>query len=321
MIRPQPRLKPLLFGMLTHIPGMANFRYLQTGTGGTSKSRYCYTVWLRHLKLCAETVPNFSFPKHIAELGPGDSLGIGLAALISGVEHYYAFDVIAYSDLEKNLVIFDELVELFKNTAALPDNEEFPRVKPFLKNYDFPKILDSAHLENALAPQRLKRIRDSLIEVNSKSSVIHYCAPWSDSKLVRESSLDLIYSQAVLEHVDDLDSTYLSMYKWLKDGGVVSHQVDFKCHGLATTWDGHWAIPEWQWKIIRGKRPYLINRSPVSDHRNYLTKYGFKSLKEISVEETSSIDRSQLASAFQNFSDEDLKTSGCYFLSQKSTRA
>ena len=33
-------------------------------------------------------------PKMVAELGPGDFLGVGLAALVSGVESYHAFDVV-----------------------------------------------------------------------------------------------------------------------------------------------------------------------------------------------------------------------------------
>lgn len=36
-------------------------------------------------------------PDTVAGLGPGDSLGFGLAALISGADKYFAFDVVEQS--------------------------------------------------------------------------------------------------------------------------------------------------------------------------------------------------------------------------------
>ena len=41
---------------------------------------------------------NFS---KIAEIGPGDSIGVGLLALLLGVEKYYAFDVVKFANVEK----------------------------------------------------------------------------------------------------------------------------------------------------------------------------------------------------------------------------
>jgi hypothetical protein len=71
-----------------------------------------------------------TYPKVVAELGPGDSLGIGLAALVSGAEKYFALDVVEYTNIERNLKIFDELVTLFKNKEDIPGEQEFPEVRP-----------------------------------------------------------------------------------------------------------------------------------------------------------------------------------------------
>ena len=38
--------------------------------------------------------------------------------------------------------------------------------------------------------------------------------------------MDFLYSQAVLEHVEDLDNTYKAMQKWLKPSGFISHTID-----------------------------------------------------------------------------------------------
>ena len=71
----------LVVGMATYIPGLR----ILTGrrTGGTVSARYCYSVWLRHLSMLYQSALPTTF-KTTAELGPGDSLGIGLAALLSG---------------------------------------------------------------------------------------------------------------------------------------------------------------------------------------------------------------------------------------------
>ena len=74
-------LKQMAIGMATWLPGRAN---LWVGaTGGTVSARYCYGVWLRHMKMAREAGLDTN-PRVVAELGPGDSLGIGLAALLAG---------------------------------------------------------------------------------------------------------------------------------------------------------------------------------------------------------------------------------------------
>ena len=60
----------------------------------------------------------------VAELGPGDSLGIGFSALISGADKYFAFDVVEHANASRNFEIFDELVSLFKNKEDIPDDKE-----------------------------------------------------------------------------------------------------------------------------------------------------------------------------------------------------
>ena len=49
-------------------------------------------------------------PAIIAELGPGNSLGVGLAGLISGAEKYYGLDVVEYCSSAETLGLFDEIV-------------------------------------------------------------------------------------------------------------------------------------------------------------------------------------------------------------------
>ena len=50
----------------------------------------------------------------------GGPIGTGLAAMLSGVDHYVALDVIRFAHTEANLRILDELVTLFRRRAGRP---------------------------------------------------------------------------------------------------------------------------------------------------------------------------------------------------------
>jgi hypothetical protein len=286
-------------------------------TGGTNSARYCYTVWLRHLVKAVENgLP--AYPKVIAELGPGDSLGIGLAALLSGVEQYIALDVKNYAVYDRNLAILSELIELYKNRTPIPGEDEFPKVRPNLSDYTFPStILDSSRMGMMLDPIRLEKIREALAHTNSKHSIIRYSAPWYDDDQIDLGSVDLLFSQAVLEHVDDLDAVYDAMVKWLKKNGYMSHTIDFSSHGLAQAWNGHWLYSDPLWALVRGKRPWLINRQPLSVHIELIERSNMSLVLKETVCASSKIKKGELAKSFRALSSEDLSTRGVYLLARK----
>ena len=252
-------------------------------------------------------------PTTVAELGPGDSLGIGLAALLSGASSYYALDIVNFTNTARNLDVFDELVALFNKRERIPDGAEFPATHPRLDSYEFPAyILTDARLRDALDPRRVESIRATLtcLEHHADKRIgISYFAPWDDTAILKAGSVDLIYSQAVLEHVDDLEHTYQTLYRWLKPGGVMSHQIDFSCHDAVKQWNGHWTFSDWTWRLMRGKRPYSLNREPHSRHLTLLTINGFKVVCDLRGKIRSGIKRKQLARRFQGLTDEDLSTS------------
>lgn len=314
----------VLVGLATYLPGM--YERLTRGPGGTDSARYCYSVWLRHM-VRAHQAGVWNDPKTIAELGPGNSLGIGLAALLTGAERYFAFDVVEHASDAGNLAIFDELVALFAARADIPDEAEFPAVKPYLTRYDFPQaLLPEPRLANNLRPQRIQRIRRALCAVDPAGDApVRYVVPWlgtsGPARAPELGSLDMIFSQAVMEHVDDLDAAYQAMGRWLAPGGFISHQIDFKSHGTAKAWNGHWAISDLEWRLMRGRRPSLINRQPCSEHLRLLEKQGFKTLVTERIKSASDLERDHLAARFRTLTDEDLTTSGLYLIAvPQSTR-
>lgn len=310
----------ILFNLTTFIPGVTSLppvrSYLHRdslGTGGTCSARYCYSVWLRHLVKASENGLE-TRPRVIAELGPGDSLGIGLAGLLSGAEKYYALDVVEHTNTQRNLAILRELVDLFSERAPIPDDEEFPRVQPKLSTYAFPEhLLDADLLRASLSPERVRRIERSIIDTHAEGSIIKYWAPWTDAAIIEEGSIDMLFSQAVLEHVDDLGTTYDMMARWLEPSGFLSHVVDFKSHGFAEAWNGHWAYSDIMWKVIRGKSVWSINREPYSVHMRMLASAGFHIVGQNIVHLGSDLRIEDLAGRFRGMNPDDLSISGVFF--------
>lgn len=307
----QRKTKRLLYALASFVPGVTALR--STKTGGTDEARYCYSVWFRHLVLAHENGLCTGTPATVAELGPGDSLGIGLAALLSGVNRYYGLDVVDYTSNERNLSIFDELVELFRQRSPIPDTTEFPQIKPAIESHDFPSsVLTDDRLRSALRPERLAAIRRALATEDRPGEFISYFVPWYSTDTIQPASVDMILSQAVLEHVDDLPATYRAMAAWLKPDGFVSHQIDFRCHGTANEWNGHWTYSDWFWRLMRGRRFYLINREPYSTHVRLLQEAGFELAGTKKVQTPSRIDRDKVAPRFHQLTDDDLTISGAF---------
>lgn len=310
----------MILNTVALVPGAAQLAPIRSrlsrrgiGTGGTNSARYCYTVWLRHLMMAARLGLNTN-PRDIAELGPGDSIGAGLAGLLCGAERYSALDLVKHANPVSNVLIFDELVELFRARADLPGDGEFPAICPRLDDYRFPAhILDEARMQRALHPDRVARLRDAVLG-DEPSDLVRYCVPWHEARVLERGSQDLVFSQAVLEHIDALPEAYAAMRLWLKPSGHMSHQIDFKSHDLADTWDGHWSYGDLRWKLVRGGDSWSINRQPCSEHLRLLGEAGFRVLVTQPVQRQPSFPRRALARRFSAMPEADRSISGVYFI-------
>ncbi len=124
-------------------------------TGGSGSARYCYSVWSRHLVKASDAGLSTE-PRSVIELGPGDSIGVGLAALLTGADSYVALDRMAFARRSANLDVLDELIELFQHRSPIPGDSEFPQIRPTLDNYAFPgSVLPAERLDEGLQPDRL----------------------------------------------------------------------------------------------------------------------------------------------------------------------
>jgi hypothetical protein len=308
-------------GLVTYVPGL--YSYLQRrSVRHTVSAEYCYGVWLKHITLLAANGMN-RLPANVAELGPGGSLGVGLAALLSGVERYRAFDIVRYTNVEWNLRMLDDLVERFRTRAPRP-RRGWPNFDQHLDETLFPRaILTDEVFEKALAPARVEAIRDAVrrMDTTDADAMIRYVVPWHSAEVLEPESIDLLLSHAVLEHIDDLPATYAASAEWIRPGGWMSHQIDFRSHGLTQDWNGQWKYSPGVWRLIRGRRPYLINRQPFGIHLSLAERCGFSVRCALRSPRMDGVSRHELAAEFAGLPDEDLLCSGGFLIGQRSSDA
>jgi hypothetical protein len=295
-----------------------------TGTGGSDSARYCYGAWLRHAISLAEAVPDLR-PRVIAELGPGDSLGLGIAALLSGIERYVALDVLAHTNVEANVEILAKLNELFRARADIPGEDEFPELYPRVADRRFPvDALTTIGLVPDVSGVRLNAIRQAILDSNGGApaeAAIRYLCPWPTAS-VEPGSIDLVVSQAVLQDMDHwtgadaLSTAFEAMARWLKPGGAMSHQVNLAFPDTQH-WNQHWAYGELTWRVIRGRRPYYVNRVPASEYLRLCERFGFEVRAVRPVSATNGAPSDGLPRRFRQLPSTDYTTRAVYFIAVK----
>ena len=92
----------------------------------------------------------------------------------------------------------------------------------------------------------------------------------------------------------------------------MSHQIDFRSHKLTKKWNGHWGISGIVWKLMMGKRPFLINRQPYSTHVKYIEDAGFECVHLKTRKEVNGISRTKLAREWKHLTDDEMQTSGIF---------
>ncbi len=309
----------MVTGLLSYTP-LWNLRgkLIKPAVGGASSASYCYGVWLKHLAIAFDGGLT-KVPEVVVELGPGESVGVGLAALLCGASRYLAVDVVKHASTESNMQVLQELVALFKKGRDIPDDTEFPYMETKFEQNISPRfILDRDRMEFCLSDQRIQSISDALMRPSRANPIsISYVSPAYADSLIRPNSVGMITSHAVMEHVDKVEDAYRSMYKWLGYEGIMSHQIDFTSHDMSEYWNGHWTFSDLVWKLMRGRKSYLLNREPFSTHIKLQHKVGFKVLKVIKIQNHDGVDREKLSPKFVDMSEEDFSTSSAHIISTK----
>ncbi|MGB7494553.1 MAG: methyltransferase domain-containing protein [Candidatus Acidiferrum sp.] len=307
------RIRSLLKGLGSFV--VPSFRNSHVGPGAVLSAETLYSIFLRYLSYL-NGCEDFSIDGAVVvELGPGSSIGFGMAALLAGASRFYAFDHINHISTDTDLRVFDRLLELFHQKAGVPHAGKDAHVFPFLPCYDFPdSCLPRDSLRSTLDDKRVADIRQDIAD--RKGHYVNYQAPWSIEMSNISDKADLIVSNAVLEHVDDVELAYTAFRNWVKPGGYMAHLIDYGSHTLFNTWNGHWACSEFTWKVLRGKRHYLINRVPHFRHLELLAKFNFDVIADLRIQRVDGLVKESFGAQFRNMTADDANTHLAFLVSR-----
>ena len=140
------------------------------------------------------------FNGRLAELGPGDNIGVVLMFLANGISEADAPDrFYSYRDNISQNKIYDALAN------------KHPNIKQILLK------------TNASEYEKIPRIKR------------YYGPTASGEKFFNKNfGYDVIISRSVLEHLDDPLNVLQNMYKSLNMGGILIHKIDLRDHGMFT---------------------------------------------------------------------------------------
>jgi SAM-dependent methyltransferase len=229
--------------------------------------------------------------KRVLEIGPGDSLGTGLWCLGAGAESYTAIDRFAV-DLDLNFE--SRVYSAIKNRVGAEGRGS---------------LSASPVSEICLGdlPGSLQYHNDVPIE----------SAP---DKLGR-GVFDVIFSNAVLEHVRDIEETMYSLRELLVCDGIMFHDVDLRSH---QTYEKHpiefLEHPRFLWDLMSSHNGEP-NRARLPKYLEILNELGFQSIEmgvtKIFDENLVSTKRHKLAREFRTLSVDELKPAVFWFCCKK----
>ena len=160
--------------------------------------------------------------KRVLEVGPGDSLGTGLLCISRGAASYCAVDRFAVGmDFDFERQVFGKLFEAMNSEQQ----ENCTEIIDHLKTH-------GTFLEN---------------QIEYRNNLPIEKAP----NIPGFGLFDVIFSNAVLEHVADLPGTIRAFSKLLSPKGVMQHDVDLRSH---QTYEKHplqfLEYPQWLWRLM-----------------------------------------------------------------------
>lgn len=311
----QFRLRKMISGIAAVLPQRRRPPHVDDHV---ASARRWYGLWLRHALRLHQVTGRTVAPRVLVELGPGDFLGMSLAALLSGADRAYALDAHPYANPAQNLSLFDELIELFHRREPIPHTPDCNDL-PHVDDAAFPaQAFDAERLAAALAPDRVAKIRMALAGgARDATGPLVYVAPWNDSQHAVPEQADLIVSHSVLEYVPDVAHTYRTLAGWLVAGGHMSHFLDYGAIGIAPQWDGHRAYGALGWRFVRGGHSYVINRVGHDGHAQAARGAGLTIAGCIRYTQGPTVPAVKLARAFRTLSADDLATRYALFVLRK----
>ncbi len=247
---------------------------------------YAIDVFETHWRRAGSPAPGFTY----LELGPGESLATALVAWAYGARGGVLVDAGDFA--VRDVASYRPLI------ARLAQK---PRVR------DVRELSGLSSLDALLTKVGAEVRSDGLAGL----------------KAVPSDSLDLIFSQAVLEHIPlaDFAATADELHRIQKQSGVGSHRVDFKDHLQGSLNNLRFSESTWEKPWFAQRSGFYTNRLRFSVMCAAFTRAGFSvTVPEQNRWNTLPVMRSKMVGPFRDLSDDDLRTSGAVFVMTKDRR-
>lgn len=230
--------------------------------------------------------------KNILELGGGKPLSSGIYWIMQNAKVYCSIDKFIDTSFTNDYI--ENIVE------SIRLQHHNPNFGDILRKEDDYWLINN---------QKIQLIKDDFLNMNFTQGY------------------DIIYSNAVLEHVSDPESFINKSYEVMNNNGYAYHNIDLREHhtNLKTVENKDTSIDyykytsdEWNQMYPPGT-PYYINRCIYSELLELFKKAGFEIIKATG-KRTRSLDNSvynQISDEFKKYSIDDLELSGMNILVKK----
>ena len=262
---------------------------------GPNKVLEYISVYKPHLKFA-----NF-LEAVVVDFGCGTWSPLGASAVfyLNGARSAFAIDVEPCGD---TALAADALCELLLECIADPEEWHFSSIgrKDFIRrilSFDLKKLRDG-DLHGGIANTGLRHMVGDIREV-----------------LTEGEGVDIIVSNTVLEHIEELKEISVFFHKILSGTGTMIHNVDFTDHRVYSDSSKN----KWSFMTIDGGDSIGINKLRYSDIEKIFADAGFKVVDSHKVIEMPDEEvRKKFRPEYSNLSDEDISTTFALMCIQKS---
>jgi SAM-dependent methyltransferase len=243
--------------------------------GEMDNAGYAWASFHRHFDRCVAL--GLGTPFVGLELGPGDSLASALIARVHGATHTFLVDAGVYASAD--VAIYDSLQrDLVAKGKTAETNATYSSIGDFLTRNMATYLTRGVESLRALA----------------------------------DSSVDFIWSEAVLEHIRlrDFDEMMWQSRRVLRPNGLVSHRVDLQDHLGGSLNNLRFSQDTWESDFM-ARSGFYTNRIRFSDMMNRFRACGFE-VRSLATDAWSSVplSRRSMAAQFQALDDDELRVSG-----------
>jgi len=153
-----------------------------------------------------------------------------------------------------------------------------------------------------------------------QANEVDYVLGMAEKTPLLDATFDLIFSNACLEHVREVEAVAMENWRVLRSGGRAVHQIDMRDHRHFEAPQTYMRYGDLSWRMMNPLTATgYQNRWRLSQYVRAFENCGFRVTAERkqSVDSEVSIPRDKLAPTFQNIGDEDLQVTGCLLVAEK----